>query len=191
MYEDKLGTYLLKISVHELSPADSAEVSMLLHIISDFERISDHALNVSGSFEEINDKGLEFSADAKRELSVMIGAVKETLDLSLDAFCRRDLSAAIKVEPLEQVIDDLAEELKSKHVARLKRNECTIEMGFILTDLLTNLERISDHCSNIAGCILEMEHKDLDIHKYLKSIKTGEDTEFAGNYESYKIKYSL
>ena len=190
-YEDKLGSYLLKISSHELSPADSAEVTMLLHIISDFERISDHALNISGSFEEIADKGLEFSADAKRELGIMVNAIKETLTLSLDAFCSRDLGAAIKVEPLEQVIDDLAEELKSKHVDRLKRNECTIEMGFILTDILTNLERISDHCSNIAGCIIEMEHKELDIHKYLKSIKTGENAEFAGNYESYKAKYSL
>lgn len=190
-YEDKLGSYLVKISAHELSTADSAEVSMLLHIIGDFERISDHALNVCGSFEEMSDKGLDFSDEAKHELGVIVDALKETLSLSLDAFCSRDLGAAIKVEPLEQVIDDLAEELKSKHIARLKRNECTIEMGFILTDLLTNLERISDHCSNIAGCIIEMEHKDLDIHKYLKSIKTGENAEFASNYESYKEKYSL
>lgn len=190
-YEDKLGSYLVKISSKDPTPADSNEVSMLLHIIGDFERISDHALNICGSFEEMHDKGLEFSVDAKRELGIMVSAIKEILTLSLDAFSKRNLAAAIKVEPLEQVIDDLADELKSKHIARLKRNECTIEMGFILTDLLTNLERISDHCSNIAGCIIEMEHTELDIHKYLKSIKTGENAEFTGNYESYKVKYAL
>ena len=190
-YEDKLGSYLVKISSKDPSPADSNEVSLLLHIIGDFERISDHSLNICGSFEEMHDKGLEFSADAKRELGIMVDAIKEILSLSLNSFCHKDLSSAIKVEPLEQVIDGLADELKSKHIARLKRNECTIEMGFILSDLLTNLERISDHCSNIAGCIIEMQHTELDIHKYLKSIKTGENAEFAGNYESYKVKYAL
>ncbi len=191
MYEDKLGSYLVKISAKELTGADSAEVSKLLHIIGDFERISDHALNIVGSSEEMSDKGIQFSEDAHRELAVMIDAVSEILDLSLKAFCDGDLDAAVKVEPLEQVIDVLREQLKRKHIARLQRNECTIEMGFILTDILTSLERISDHCSNIGGCILEMQHEDLDIHEYLRKVKTGGDKEFTDHYDYYKVKYAL
>ena len=191
MYEDKLGTYLVKLSALELSHDDNAEVSKLLHIIGDYERISDHALNIVGSSEEMSDKGISFSEDARRELGVMIGAVDEILDLSLRAFCDGDMDAAVKIEPLEQVIDTIKEDLKKKHIARLQKNECTIEMGFILTDVLTNLERISDHCSNIGGCILEMEQDELDIHEYLKRVKTGEDKEFTDHYDYYKVKYAL
>ena len=190
-YEDKLGTYLVKVSATELTRDDSAEVSKLLHIIGDFERISDHALNIVGSSEEMSDKGISFSEDAKRELGVMIGAVDEILELSLKAFCDGDMDAAVKIEPLEQVIDTIKEDLKKKHIARLQKNECTIEMGFILTDVLTNLERISDHCSNIGGCILEMEQDELDIHEYLRKVKTGEDKEFTDHYDYYKVKYAL
>ncbi len=191
LYEDKLGSYLVKISAKELTQQDSAEVSKLLHIIGDFERISDHAMTIVGSSEEMHDKGISFSEEARRELSVLIGAVEEILDLSLEAFCKRDLDAAVKVEPLEQVIDVLKEDIKRKHIARLQKNECTIEMGFILTDVLTSLERISDHCSNIGGCILEMQHDDLDIHEYLRRVKTGEDKEFSAHYDYYKVKYAL
>ncbi len=191
MYEDKLGSYLVKISSRELTSQDSAEVNKLLHIIGDFERISDHALNIVGSAEEIHDKSISFSPQAKKELSVMIGAIEEILDTSLVAFRDADHSAAVRVEPLEQVVDHLREELKKKHIARLQKNECTIELGFVLSDLLTNLERISDHCSNIAGCIIELEHEDLDIHEYLRNIKTGNDKEFKDLYDHYLAKYDL
>ena len=191
MYEDKLGSYLVKISSKEISSEDSNNVNTLLHLIGDFERISDHAMNIAESAEEIHDKDLAFSPDAKRELSVVIGAINEILDLSLNAFCEGDLNAAVKVEPLEQVVDDLRDKLKKKHIARLQRNECTIEMGFILSDILANLERISDHCSNIAGCLIEMAHEDLDIHEYLRNVKDGNDKEFKELYEYYQIKYSL
>ncbi len=191
MYEDKLGSYLVKLSAKELSAEDSSEVNRLLHLIGDFERISDHALNIAESSEEISDKGLSFSDDAKRELAVIIGATEEILDLSIEAFCNDDLDAAVKVEPLEEVVDDLKDDLKKKHIDRLQKNECTIEMGFILSDLLANLERISDHCSNIAGCLLEMERDELDIHEYLRAVKTSSGTEFSGQYEYYKNKYAL
>ena len=191
MYEDKLGSYLVKISARELTTSDSNEVSKLLHIIGDFERISDHALNIVGSAEEIHDKQLAFSDEAKVELGVLVKAVDEILDLSLSAFRSRDLDAAIKVEPLEQVIDSLTETIKTKHITRLQRGECTIEMGFILSDLLASLERISDHCSNIAGCMLEMEHSELDIHEYLRGVKYGDDKEYKDFYEYYQVKYAL
>ncbi len=191
MYEDKLGSYLVKISARELTPADSTEVSKLLHIIGDFERISDHALNIVGSSEELHEKQLSFSEEARTELAVIIKAVDEILDLSLTAFTKRDLDAAIKVEPLEEVIDFLREELKKKHIARLQRGDCTIEMGFVLSDLLTSLERISDHCSNIAGCMLEIEHSNLDIHEYLRGVKEGDDKEYKDFYDYYKVKYAL
>ncbi len=191
MYEDKLGSYLVKISARELTAADSTEVSKLLHIIGDFERISDHALNIVGSSEELHEKQLSFSEEARVELGVLIKAVEEILELSLKAFCDRDLDAATKVEPLEEVIDFLREELKKKHIARLQRGDCTIEMGFVLSDLLTSLERISDHCSNIAGCMLEMEHSNLDIHEYLRGVKGGDDKEYKDFYDYYKVKYAI
>ena len=191
MYEDKLGSYLVKISAKQLTTSDSNEVSKLLHIIGDFERISDHALNIVGSAEEMHDKQLAFSDEAKVELGTLVKAVDEILELSLSAFRNRDLDAAIKVEPLEQVIDSLTETIKTKHIARLQRGECTIEMGFILSDLLASLERISDHCSNIAGCMLEMEHSELDIHEYLRGVKYGDDKEYKDFYEYYQVKYTL
>ncbi len=191
IYEDKLGTYLVKLSSHSMSEADSAEANKLLHVIGDFERISDHAVNIVKSFEEIADKELEFSNQAKMELTVLIGAVNEITDLSLKAFCDNDLDSAFMVEPLEQVIDRLRDKLKRRHITRLQNNECTIEMGFILTDLLTNLERISDHCSNIAGCVLELSHEDLDIHQYLRSVKSSEGKEYTDYYDFYKMKYAL
>ena len=156
VYEDKLSSYLVKLSSHDMSESDSAEANKLLHVIGDFERISDHAINVVNSAEEIHDKKLEFSGQAKKELNVLIDAVLEILNLALASFEKDDLDSAIMVEPLEQVVDYLRDVLKKQHIRRLRKQECTIELGFVLTDILTNLERVSDHCSNIAACILEI-----------------------------------
>lgn len=190
-YEDRLGTYLVKVSSLELNNDDSVEATKLLHIISDFERISDHSVNVLQSAQEIEDKNLEFSGDAKRELSVMINAVSEIVDLAFDSFVNENLDSAIQVEPLEQVVDNLKDSIKSKHIARLQKGGCTIELGFVLTDLLTNLERVSDHCSNIAGCMLEMAHKDMAIHKYLRSVKDGDKQEYNHYYDYFRMKYDI
>ena len=190
-YEDRLGSYLVKVASLSLTDNDNADVTKLLHIISDFERISDHAVNIAESAEEIRDKNIEFSGSAKRELAVMIGAVNEIIDLAYDCFVHTDLSSAAKVEPLEEVVDDLKDTIRARHIARLQKGECTIELGFILTDLLTNLERVSDHCSNIAGCMLEMSHKDLAIHEYLRRIKEGNRKEFNRLYTTYSEKYSI
>ncbi len=187
-YEDQLGTYLVRLSSHAMSEADSIEVNRLLHVIGDFERISDHAVNILESAEEIHDKKLSFSSEARRELNVMFQAVAEILQLSVDAFRRSDLDKAVMVEPLEQVVDDLRDLLKKRHVDRLQRGECTIEMGFILTDLLTNLERISDHCSNIAGCLLELQHENMDIHAYLNRVRR-DGAEYANYYDYFRNKY--
>ncbi len=190
-YEDRLGSYLVKVSSLELNVEDSVEVTRLLHIINDFERISDHAVNVLQSAEEINDKKLQFSGDAKRELSVMINAVSQTVSLAYDSFVNQNLDSAIQVEPLEQVVDNLKDSIKSRHIARLQKGECTIELGFVLTDLLTNLERVSDHCSNIAGCMLELSHKDLAIHQYLRSIKEGNKDEYKHYFDYFNMKYNI
>ena len=190
-YEDKLGSYLVKVSALELSDEDSKETTKLLHIISDFERISDHAVHVLKSAEEIDEKKLSFSPKAKAEILTLAGAVGEIAALAYKAFSENDLEAAAKVEPLEQVVDDLTDHIKIKHINRLREGRCTIELGFILGDLLTNLERVSDHCSNIAGLVIEMAHSEMDIHKYLKKIKKSPTSEFNQLYESYAEKYSL
>ncbi len=190
-YEDKLGSYLVKVSALELSDEDSAETTKLLHIISDFERISDHAVNVLSSAEEIQEKGLSFSDKAKKEIMVLAGAVSEIVDLAYKSFAENDLESAYKVEPLEQVVDNLRDRMKSKHIKRLQEGRCTIELGFILGDLLTDLERVSDHCSNIAGLVIEMAHSEMDIHKYLKKIKTDPNSEYNNFYEKYGEKYNI
>ena len=190
-YEDKLGSYLVKVSALELSDEDSKETTKLLHIISDFERISDHAVHVLKSAEEIDEKKLSFSPKARTEILTLAGAIREITALAYKAFSENDLEAAAKVEPLEQVVDDLTDTIKSKHIKRLREGRCTIELGFILGDLLTNLERVSDHCSNIAGLVLEMAHSEMDIHKYLKKIKKSPTAEFNNLYEGYSEKYSI
>jgi len=190
-YEDRLGSYLVKVSASELTDDDSVEATKLLHIISDFERISDHSVNILQSAEEISAKKLSFSGDAKRELSVMIDAVSEIVDLAYDSFVNENLDSAIQVEPLEQVVDRLKDTIKSKHISRLQKGECTIELGFILTDIVTNLERVSDHCSNVAGCMLEMAHKDMEIHKYLSSVKDGNKEEYNHYFDYFRMKYDL
>ena len=189
-YEDMLGTYLVKLGRENLSERHNRQVSKLLHIIGDFERISDHAVNVVESAEEMRSKGLHFSPQAKQELNVLTSAVGEIMDLSLDAFLKDDPDLAVKVEPLEQVVDTLKEQLRNRHILRLQRGECTIELGFVWSDLLTDLERVADHCSNIAGCVIEMAHGSLDVHEYLDYIKGG-SIAFQRAYNAYARKYAL
>ena len=189
-YEDMLGTYLVKMGSSNLSDKDSRQVSKLLHIIGDFERISDHAVNLVESAEEMRNKGLNFSVYAKRELEILTAAVSEIMDLSLEAFLKDDPTQAVKVEPLEEVVDTLKEQLRNRHILRLQKGECTIELGFVWSDLLTDLERVADHCSNIAGCIIEMSHNSLDVHEYLDNVKAGSPG-FLQAYEAYAQKYAL
>lgn len=190
-YEDTLGTYLVKLSGEDLSESDSHEITKLLHIIGDFERISDHAVNVLESAEELKDKKIQFSSEAQKEITVMSAAIREILSLACNAYVNDDLVTAGQVEPLEQVVDLLRDRVKLNHVLRLQKNECTIEHGFVLSDLLTNFERVSDHCSNIAGCMIEISsHNALDVHKYLGEMKA-ESQDFENQFEAYKKKYVL
>ena len=166
--EDALGSYLVKLSSYDMDERDSRQITKLLHIIGDYERISDHAVNIVESAEEMRDKKIEFSPQAQREISVLREAVKEILDITYEAFVGDDIVRAADVEPLEQVIDELRDKIKLNHIIRLQKSECTIEHGFVLSDLLTNFERVADHCSNIAGCVVEISEFDaLDMHKYL------------------------
>ena len=190
-YEDALGSYLVKISACDLTEKDSRQVTKLLHLIGDLERISDHAVNVLESKEEMHDKKIEFSEEAKREVSIMRAATAEILKVSYEALINNDIHKAAFVEPLEEVIDDLKEAIKRNHVIRLQKSECTIEHGFILSDLLNNLERVSDHCSNIGGCVIEIsEEAALDMHKYLENVRANGD-DFETMYKQYSEQYSL
>ena len=190
-YEDALGSYLVKVSGSSVDESDSAEVTKLLHIIGDLERISDHAVNIVESVEELRDKKIAFSDEADRELGIMRSAVREILDLTCEAFRNNDSTVAMSIEPLEQVVDDLRDEIKRGHIKRLQKSECTIEHGFVLSDLLTNLERVADHCSNIGGCVIEIAAYDsLDVHKYLASVKQGSES-YDEAYKAYSKKYSI
>ena len=188
-YEDMLGTYLLKLGAEPLSDAASEEVTELLKLIGDFERIGDHAVNIIESAEEMHDKQLEFSRSAKYELSVMTAAVGEVMDLAVKAFAENDAQAASCVEPLEQVVDDLKNELRTRHILRMKKGECSIEAGFVWSDLLTNLERVSDHCSNVALCVLDLKKHTLSAHETQHERK--DVPEFAEQYRRYSEKYAL
>ena len=190
-YEDRLGTYLMKITGKELTARQSEEVSKYLHTISDFERISDHALNISEVAQEIHSKGMAFSEEASQELKVMEDAVSEILYLSIHAFVEGDLAAASRVEPLEEIIDGLCDELKLHHVDRLQKGVCTLSQGFVFNDLLTNFERVADHCSNIAVAMIELESDAFDTHEYLKSVKDMKSDSFARYYEEYSKKFAL
>ncbi len=190
IYEDEIGSYLVKLAKCDLSEHDSLEVTKLLHIIGDLERISDHAVNLGESAEEINTKKISFSEQAKGELGVMMGAVREILGVALSAFTENSLEFAAKVEPLEEVVDNLKVHIKLNHIKRLQNNECTIELGFILSDLLTNLERISDHCSNVAGCVIEIAHSSLGMHGYNKALRRGNEV-YDKHYKEFSEKYSL
>lgn len=190
-YEDKLGTYLVRLSSNNLSEDDSHAVSRMLHSLSDLERISDHALNICGTALEIKEKNIVFSNDAKREITVMIDALREIMNITIDSFINDDYQAASHVEPIEQVIDKLKDELKSRHIERLQKGECTVQMGFVFSDLLTNLERVSDHCSNIAVYTIQQDSPKLDTHKYLRKVKTAAVGNFVEEYSEYEKKYSL
>ena len=173
IYEDRLGNYLVQISQHGVSMDDIHTVSRLLHAIGDFERVGDHALNLQESSQELHEKELRFSDDAKAELDVLISALEEIMDEAFGSFASGDLARARSVEPLEETIDQLIEEIRMRHIHRLQTGDCTIQLGFILSDLLTNLERVSDHCSNIAISVIEESDSDMDPHAYLQDLKTG------------------
>ena len=189
-YEDILGSYLVKLNSHALSSADSHESTKLLHMIGDLERISDHAVNILESAEEMNQKNLSFSAEARRELTSILCAVYETVDLALISFERNDLRIATRVEPLEQIVDELKQQLRSSHIMRLQAGDCTIEAGFIWSDLLTDLERVSDHCSNIAACVIDMAHRNMNLHETLR-ITRESDKHFEEMYRSYAARFAL
>ena len=189
-YEDILGTYLVKLSAQKMGRAESEESTELLKTIGDFERISDHAVNILTSAEEMTRKGLTFSASAKNELATVTAAIREILSLSLKAFERHDTAIASQVEPLEQVIDTLKEQMRTRHILRMQQGQCSIEAGFVLSDLLTDLERTSDHCSNIAGCIIDASRHNLNLHETLREAKAA-DSGFRSTFHSYAEKYQL
>ena len=189
-YEDILGSYLVKLSALQIGESESAEAAMLLKVIGDFERISDHGVNILESAEELQEKGIAFSAAAQKELSVLMAAVDEILGLAEASFLSGNAEAVDAIEPLEQVIDQLKERLRMSHIRRLQQGECTIDVGFVWTDLLTNLERVSDHCSNIAGCMLDLQWHDLSTHQHLRAVK-GDRENFREHLAAYEKKYSL
>ncbi len=188
-YEDIIGTYLIKLSANKSSDKDSATISKLLKLIGDFERISDHSVNVLESAEELRSKDIEFSDSAKRELENICNATNEILDNAYKAFAENDFRAAALVEPLESIIDDLKDKMRDGHIVRLQNAECTIEAGFIWSDLLTNLERASDHCSNIAVSVLESQDNSAMSHEYLSHVKHDGENKYFERYEKYKAKY--
>ena len=191
IYEDMLGSYLIKLSAKDMDERDSHEITKLLHIIGDFERISDHAVDLLCSAEEMRDKKLQFSNEAKHELKVMSAAIDEIVQLATSSFTENELMNAAHVEPLEEVVDYLKDQIKLQHVLRLQKSECTIEHGFVLADILNALERVSDHCSNIAGCVIEIsQHDSLSMHSYLSSVRAGGD-EFDQLHRDYMKKYTL
>ncbi len=190
-YEDKISTYLVKLAAQELSVNESREVTELLHCIGDIERISDHAVNIAEVAKEIYDKKIDFSDEAKGEIKVISAAVREILEITSTALKDEDLSVAKAVEPLEQVIDKLKSKIRFNHIKRLQEGDCTIELGFVLADLLTNYERVSDHCSNIAVCLLEIANNSFETHEYLSHVKSEGANEFFEQYDAYKKKYRL
>lgn len=190
-YEDVLGSYLVKLSSRSLSVKDSQEVSRLLHCINDFERISDHAVNILESAKELYEKKIGFTDKAKKELDVLISALTEVLETTVLAFCNNNIRLAETVEPLEQVIDKLTDKIKARHIKRLRNGECTIEMGFILTDLMTSCERVSDHCSNVAVCVIQINLDRFGTHEYLNELKAEDAGKFKERYISYREKYVL
>lgn len=189
-YEDILGTYLVKLSSMRISEEDSHEAAKLLKIIGDFERISDHAVNLIESAEELREKNISLSDSAETELQVLFSAINEILDLCLVSFTKSDLRSASLVEPLEQVVDGLKETLRTNHIHRLQQGQCGIEAGFIWSDLLTNIERVSDHCSNVAGCIIDMSSGNLNLHESLRDFRNNTD-EYTRQFESYSKKYAV
>ncbi|MBE6642117.1 MAG: Na/Pi cotransporter family protein [Ruminococcaceae bacterium] len=189
-YEDALGSYLVKLSNYKISASDSAEAAMLLKLIGDFERISDHGVNILEAVEELREKKLSFSEEARKEISVMINATREVLEYASKAFVDGDIEALAEISPLEQVIDVLKETLRSNHIARLQKGNCSIEVGFVWSDLITDLERTSDHCSNIAGCLIDLSNLDMNIHEHLRAIKSDDNT-YKKKVSFYTEKYAV
>lgn len=189
-FEDVLGTYLVKLSSQSISEHDSAEAAGLLKMIGDFERIGDHATSLAAAGRELTEKELMFSIEAQKELAVICAAVSEVCDLACNAFSANNIETASVVESLEEVVDDLKDILRTRHIKRLQQGACSIEMGFVWADLLTNLERISDHCSNIAACVMDTAENNMNLHESVRSMKAGAN-DFAEHYSSYKKKYSL
>ena len=189
-YEDILGTYLVKLSTQVVNESDSAEAAGLLKLIGDFERIGDHATGLVAAGREMNEKKLTFTPEARKELEVICTAVSEVLELAVTAFIRNDIAAAARVEALEEVVDDLKDELRTRHIKRLQAGACSIEAGFIWADLLTSLERISDHCSNVAACIMDTANLNMNLHESVRNIKAGAEN-FDENYKMFKHKYML
>ena len=189
-YEDIIGDYLVKLSSHQISEQDSGEAAKLLKIIGDLERISDHGVNVLESAQEMKDKNIEFTPSAIKEIKTLTSAVNEILDLTLDAFINGKLDAVNNVEPLEQIIDNLKEYMRESHIKRLQQGECGIEAGFVWSDLLTNLERTSDHCSNIVACMVDMAHNNMNLHESLRNYRL-ESKEYKEKYNEYSKKYAI
>lgn len=189
-YEDILGTYLVKLSGRQISAEDSAEAAKLLRMIGDFERISDHGVNLLKSAEEMNDKKIKFTETAEKELDVILGAAGEILELTHRAFADNDIDAALSVEPLEQVIDILKEKLRAQHIGRMQRGECTIDAGFVWSDLLTNIGRTSDHCSNIAACVIDMASNNMNLHESIRAFRN-ESPDFRTKFNEYSRKYTI
>ena len=190
-YEDQLGSFNVSLAKVELSERDSANVSMMLHSITDAERIGDHSLNIAESIYELHDKGLSFSGEARRELDILSAAVSEILTLAGKAILEMDAKTALKVEPLEELIDDIVEHIKANHIARLKNGACTIELGVILNDILADIERVSDHCSNIAAAEIELKRNNLHMHQFVKNFKDKDNVEFTELYDEFSRKYSI
>ncbi|MGN0131826.1 MAG: Na/Pi cotransporter family protein [Lachnospiraceae bacterium] len=190
-YEDALGTYLVKLGSKNVSEKDSHTISVLLHSIGDFERISDHAVSISESAKEASGKDKAFSKKAKEELRILMNAVREIVTTSVVAFDTKDLKLASNVEPLEDIIDGINAEMKDRHIRRLRKGKCTIEMGFVLSDITTSLERIADHCSNIAVCLLQVNEESFDTHEYLETLKESHDADYEAHLKTYQKKYAL
>lgn len=192
IYEDRIGSYLVKLSAYDISDSDSKQISKMLQCIGDFERISDHAVNVMEAAKELHDKKLELSSEGRHELKIVTAAIREILDLAVKSFDEDDLETAYHVEPLEEVMDNLVEEIRRNHINRLQAGECTIQQGFVLSDILTNYERVSDHCSNIGVAVIELANKDsFDAHEYLDRLKTMEDPAFKEDFKAYRKKYAI
>ena len=190
-YEDSLGSYLIQITGHEMTRQQNADVSKYLHSIPEFERVSDHALNIAESAAEIHEKGIVFSANAQHELAVVTAATKEIVDITTRAFVENDLDLAVRIEPLKSLIEQLSSEVKMNHVERLQKGQCTIRQGFVLNDLLTYMERVGDHCSNVGVAMIELESDAFETHKYVHDLKNDQSETFRANYEAYKKTFAL
>lgn len=189
--EDQLDTFLIHLSGKDVSEDGNNEISKMLHAINDFERIGDHAINMAKLAKQINDNNLEFSKNARKELTVLNNALREILTLTVEAFSKNDLTEAVKVEPLEQVIDDLTKEIRNHHIERLQKGKCDSRLGVFLTDYITNCERASDHCSNIAVCLIQTHNSSFETHDYLNELKAGQEPAFVGQFTMYQDKYHL